>query len=93
MSNPSGAVIHELHGGINDGLQLPNTELYTVVAAPADIVLRGLKDYVEWRPTAGTTVDIYQYVPPARPDAERPGVTVHHLYLRRTEILTETVTR
>ena len=54
---------------------------------------RGLKDYAEWRPTAGTTVDIYQYVPPARPDAERPGVTVHHLYLRRTEILTETVTR
>ena len=61
-------------------------------AAPADIVLRGLKDYVEWRPTAGTTVDIYQYVPPARPDAERPGATVHHLYLRRTETLTETVT-
>lgn len=85
--------IHELHGGLNDGLRLPNSELYTVVAAPADVVLRGLKDYVEWRPTAGATVDIYRYVPPARPDAERPGVMVHHLYLRRTETLTETVTR
>lgn len=82
-------VIHELHGGINDGLQLPNDKLHMVVAAPADIVLRGLQDYVDWSPENGQHVDIYTYMAPPRPAPERPDITVHHLYLRKTEIITD----
>ena len=73
--------VMELHGGINDGLRLPNTALHPVFIAPASRVIKDIPDYVAWDPAVGETVDVYALKGPPRPSTGITPVLVHHLYL------------
>lgn len=81
--------LYEFHGGLNDGLRLPNEEFHSQVAVPMDIPINNADDYRSWVPTEGQRVGIY-----ARKETmvERPdetGQAVNHLYLHHTEVLSK----
>ena len=82
-------VIHEFHGGPNDGLRLPNMEFHSTVAVPMDVQIRNPQDYQEWIPAEGQRVGIYVFRGPARKPAEGPDIFIHHLYLHHVEVLSK----
>ena len=52
-------IVHEFHGGLNDGLRLPNEDFHSQVAVPMDVQIRNPQDYMEWTPAEGQRVGIY----------------------------------
>ena len=91
MTNSGGPMSHpylyELHGGINDGLRLPNQNMVPVIPTPAGRVVKDADDYYDWEPKVGDRVDTYLYQPPPRPDPEVPDQMIHHHYLARSDIM------
>lgn len=79
-------IVHEFHGGIQDGLRIPQAELHTTVALPTDRVISNATDYEKWEPTEGQVVDVFILRgTPTR--AEGAKWWVHHLYKDHQEIL------
>lgn len=82
-------IVHEFHGGLNDGLRMVNLGFHEAVAMPLDIPINNADDYRSWVPTEGQRVGIYVFRGPARKPAEGPDIFINHLYLHHTEVLSK----
>lgn len=81
--------VMELHGGINDGLRLPNKSLHPMIVAPSTWAVPTVEAYVEWEPQTGEVVDLYVIRGAPTTNTEGLPYPVHHMHFHHQETVPE----
>ncbi|AWY06544.1 hypothetical protein HOT45_gp43 [Gordonia phage Trine] len=71
---------YQLFGGINDGLELSSPVVFSTLAFPSTIVLRGNSDYRDWSPSPGDSADVYLWDRMERETESGEPLMFMHLY-------------